>query len=336
MIERRAISVLGIISTLILTGCGSLGSPVGGASSPSGSTGNCIVYDSGNDARIVVTSGGQSECSTLTASLSAGGSFWTDLSQPTSDALSMVCVMDDNGNVAEVIDGGGQYIGQSLCSSFESSGWTEDTQQESQIQQQEQQAANAQASASTSAAQSQAIQQRDSQDQQATESGLSTLLTDASLSSGSSLQGDLSNFAGDLSSAASDLATTKSDAAQSNSYCGASEDAQGDAEDVGGDAEDVGGDVQDIQANISTVRNDIGTLQGDLTALSNDGLPSLTGAQTAIKQAQANIASAISTANDYISTVNQDVSAAYAAANAISTGSCSSSAQGAPSPIPLM
>lgn len=45
--------------------------------------------------------------------------------------------------------------------------------------------------------------------------------------SGSSLQGDLSNFTGDLSSAASDLVTTKSDAGQSNNEWDASEDAQG-------------------------------------------------------------------------------------------------------------
>lgn len=63
----------------------------------------------------------------------------------------MVCVMEDNGNVAEVIDGGGQYIGQSVCSGFEASGCTEDTQAESQIREQERQAANAQASAAAAA-----------------------------------------------------------------------------------------------------------------------------------------------------------------------------------------
>jgi hypothetical protein len=335
MFERRALAVVGTMSALVLVGCGSSGSP-GGGTEPSGSSGTCTIYDSGNDARIVVTSGGQSECSTLAASLSSGGSFWTAQPQDTSDPLSMVCVMEDNGNVAEVIDGGGQYIGQSVCSGFETSGWTEDTQAESQIREQEQQAANAQASAAAAAARSQATQQQDSQDRQTAEADLSTLQSDASLSSGSTLQDDLSSFAGDLSSATSDLATTRSDAAQSNSYCGASDDAEGDAEDVEGDAEDVGGDVQDLQADISTVQTDIAALKGDLATLTKAQLADPTGARETIKQAQANITSAISTANGYIGTVNQDVLAAYAVANGISTGDCSGSAQSTPSPIPLM
>jgi hypothetical protein len=70
---------------------------------------------------------------------------------------------------------------------LEASGWTEDTQAESQIREQGQQAANAQASAAAATAQSQATQQQDSQDQQTAEAGLSTLQSDASLSSDSTL-----------------------------------------------------------------------------------------------------------------------------------------------------
>lgn len=136
-----------------------------GASSPGGGqqpaaantgSGQCEIYDSGYDARIVVLSGGQGECQTLASSLSSGGDFWTFQPQNATDQLSMVCVMDNSGDQAEVIDGGGQIIGHDVCSGMLSSGWTEDTSAEGQIQQQELQAQQAQASASASAAASQA------------------------------------------------------------------------------------------------------------------------------------------------------------------------------------
>ena len=287
---------------------------------PVAGSGSCVIYDSGQDARILVISGGQPECSALARSLSGSGDFWTVQPQATSDPLSMVCVMDSGGNVAEVIDGGGQVIGQEVCSSFVSAGWTEDTAAEAQARQQEQQQAAAQASASASASQAQARQQQRAQDQQTARTDLSTLEQDAG--SSGNLPGDLSNFASDIGSARSDLATEKQDAA-------------GDAQSVDGDLQSMQGDVQSITPDITTVRQDIAALNDDLQTLAGDGLPAPPGAAAAITAARASLSTAIAAANGYIDQGNAIDAQAYALANGMATGSCSGDGPGSPAaPIP--
>jgi hypothetical protein len=293
----------------------------------------CAIYDSGHDVRIFVTSTRRSECSALAASLSRGGDFWTAQPQETSDPLSMVCVMHGKGTVAEVIDGGGQIIGQEACSDFVSSGWTEDTTAEQRARRQEQQQADAQASASASASQAQAQQEQRDQDQQAAQSDLSTLQQDASYTG--VLSGDLSSFASDIQTARSDLATEKQDSAGDNSYCSAVESVAGDAESVNGDLESVQGDVESTSPDISAVRQDITSLTGDSRALASDGLPPLPGAAGAIDTARANLTRAITTANSYIDQINTIDAQAYSLADSMATGSCEGDGPGSPtSPIP--
>lgn len=223
----------------------------------------------------------------------------------------------------------GGFIGQGVCSSMASSGWTEDTSAEQTIQGREQQQANQQAQASASASAQAATQQQHSADQQAAQGDLGTLQTDASLTSGN-LPGDLSSFSNDIATARTDLGTEQSDARGDNSYCSATQTVAGDAQSVDGDLQSVSGDVQSIQPDIATARQDIAALRSAVQTLVNDGLSAPQGTAVAISTVQANLGQAIATANGSISVMNGIDSQAYSLANGMAVGSCSTDGPGSP------
>jgi hypothetical protein len=332
----KAIFPGAVVLVLALAACGSTA-----GSSPASSTtsaapaaapaGSCSIYDSGHDAQILVTSGGQAECDTLAQSLSTGGDFWTSQQQNTTDALSMVCVMDNAGNVAEVIDGGGQIIGQSICASMRANGWTEDTAAE-------QQANQAAASAAAQASQAQASASAADAQASANASAEQTAQSDLSTVQGVSFASDLSSISGDVTTTNNDLATTRSDAAQGpgDQCVNASSTVYNDAAStVYNDQQSaLYNDAGTLSTDIGNARTAITSLSNDLSGLSSAGLPAPAGASAAITAARQAIGEAIGQANGGIAQINADVVTAYQVANSIATGACAGQGPGnPPSPI---
>jgi hypothetical protein len=214
----------------VLSGCGShtkrvaqlsgpdtIQSTGAGAASAATSFGSdtCTIYESGNDARVMVAAAEPAaECATLARDLSSGGSFWTQQYQPPSESpLSMVCIMSYRATYeAEVDDDGGRFDGQQVCSAFTVGGWTEDTAAEQERSAAVQASAASSSAAVASASAAQAQQDQLSEDQQNATSALANLKQDSDFTS------DLSSVAADVRSGDEDLASTRADAAQGPGY----------------------------------------------------------------------------------------------------------------------
>lgn len=235
----------------------------------------CTIYAQQHDARISVAgSDGNSECDTLITDLSSSGTFFSyQGTVPSEDGWSQVCDVFSGSYEAVVYDDGSKIIGQEICSSFVSSGWTE--QQglgplADQIAQQlnEQQ----QAQASASAAQAQASAQQQAQDALAKD--VPALVQDSS-----SLETDHS-LADAVQSMKNDLGTEQTDwQTEQNASCSSFE-IGGDASTVGGDASTIGGDLSSLQGDVTSLQSgDIATVKNDLSAVQQD-LATLQGLNT--------------------------------------------------------
>lgn len=308
----------------------------GAASAVSGSGSNtCTIYESGNDARVIVAAAEPaSECATLARGLSSGGSFWTQQYQPPSEPpLSMVCIMSYRATYeAEVDDDGGRFNGQQVCSAFTVSGWTENTAAEQQRSAAAQASAASSSAAAASAAAAQAEQDQLAEDQHNATGALANLKQDSDFTS------DLSGLAADVRNADEDLASARADAAQGQGdYCiNVSSTVYNDAAStLYNDAQSsVYTDLQTIASAVGTARTDIEHVQSALQRLSVDGLAAPAGNSDALRSARAAITAAISTANAAADHANNDVSAAYAMANSLATGACAGMGPGKP-PTPL-
>ena len=169
--------------------------------------------------------------------------------------------------------------------------------------------------------------------EQNAQNDVTTLQQDASLSAGSSLNGDLASFASDVQSSSSDLKTSQQDAGQSKGFCNASIMVNGDAQALDGDLQAIQGDIQSIQRDMATVREDIRTVNNDVARLSANGLSVPGNAQGAISQARANLRQAVSQANTYIDQANVNDAQGYQVAQGLATARCSGPGN-SPAPVP--
>jgi hypothetical protein len=190
-----------------------------------------------------------SSCASWIQSLAGTGLVWypiTTMLPPGSqagdgDTMGVSCDLTDGTQELYVVDGGGEFYGNSICSQEEQNGWTPEGSPgplAAQGQQQEQAAAAASAAASRASANAAAEQQA--------QNDLGTL-------EGFSLASDLSALSGDVQQTDDDLGTVKSDAANGQgSYCG-------NVSTAGADADAVAADADALSADLDAMTNDITT-----------------------------------------------------------------------------
>ncbi len=147
---------------------------------------------------------------------------------------------------------------------------------------------------------------------------------------------DAAAIRADSRDAGSDLADARSDARGDNTGCSAASNAANDAEDIH-DLGTLGEDENSLTESVDRIDRDIDQLQVELSELKNTGVKAPAGAPAVIAGAKARIARAVAEANAGIRAVNADVVAAYAAANKVAKGLCSSESPGSPPPAyPLL
>jgi len=298
---------------------------------------SCAIYEKGADARVEFSGqGAQSTCTRSAASLSSGGNFWTLEPQSASRALSLICVMSEGHETAQVSDSGYKLDGSGVCASFLQNGWREDTGAE-------QSAAAGVASAAaqaSSAAAAQAQQQQLAAAQQQQQKQLAAAeqaVADATsqLQDQTALTTDVAKMANDLGTANTDLAKTRTDA-----KAGPGDNCYNVGQVVGYDAANVVGyDAQNTisydahNALVYDLNNALAeeqTLQSALSTLNGYGVTTPSSATAAIAAANSGMAKATTTANRYIDQANADVVEAYAVANAMATGTCAGDGPGDP------
>jgi hypothetical protein len=307
---------------LALAGCGGSASTSQAASQGSSAPGpastlpECTIYAQQHDAQIDV-SPDQGECAELIKDFAGEDAFWSYQPNGTTlDSLQQACdvTSPDGTYEAVVLDDPGGYIGQDVCTSFASSGWTVNQSPgplAQQIEREQNQQAQAQVSASAQAQHDQSV--ASAQSSLATD--VSTLASDAAtLDSDSSLAGDISSMQQDYASEQSDFTTEQSDSC--DVMDGEADTVGGDADTVGGDLDTLNGDITDLQAgDIQSVKNDLSAVQRDLSTLQGLGASPDTNAQPAIAQgntALKNAASAISSAQSQGNSI-------YSAAKSLAT-----------------
>ena len=92
-----------------------------------------------------------------------------------------------------------------------------------------------------------------------------------------------------------------------------------------------------LTETMDRIYRDIDQLKVDLSELGQTGVKPPAGAAGLIAAAKARIATAVAEANSGIRALNADVVAAYAAANKVAKGICSSDSPGSPPPpYPLL
>lgn len=310
---------------------------------PPTSAQSCAIYERGNDARIAVTAATiGNECTTLATDLSAGGQFWTSqYQQPQEPPLSLVCIMTNGGYTAQVDDDGGQVDGQTVCSGFVQSGWTENLAAE------DAQRVAASASASASAA-AQQTQQQINQNAAALGHAYGVISADES-----SLKADLTALAGDLASASRDVQTAYTDERtvlsdaqtasnnQDGTTCGDASSVAADASGVASDAGGLDGDVQGLGNDLGTMRTDTTNLEAAVAVVQQEipgfnggaSLPSPGEVQLAVSAAGALTAKVVSDTNADIDQMNADVTAAYQHAATASAANNCGAASTPPSPL---
>lgn len=146
-----------------------------------------------------------------------------------------------------------------------------------------------------------------------------------------SLGEDVAAFGSDARDAGSDLAQARADARGDNAGCLAASDAANDAEDIH-DLGTLGDDETSLTEAMDRIDRDIDQLKVDLSVLGQTGVKPPAGAARQIAGARTRIARAVAEANAGIRTVNADVVAAYATANKVAKGLCSSDSPGSPPP----
>jgi septal ring factor EnvC (AmiA/AmiB activator) len=146
----------------------------------------------------------------------------------------------------------------------------------------------------------------------------------------SGISGDVGKIAGDVSQTDNDLSQTRTDAANGDGdeCLNASTTVYNDAattvyNDVLTTAYN---DVGTVATDIAAIQKHIASIQADQAALQNLGQSP--GGADAISSAQASISSAISAVNPPIAHLNSDLSAAYAVADSVGTGSCAGDGPG--------
>lgn len=222
-------------------------------------SGDCLLGANGADVEVGVADP-TSSCASWIQPLAGSGLVWypiTTMLAPGSqgndgDTMGVSCDLTDGDQELYVVDGGGEYYGNSICSQEEQNGWTPEGSPgplAAQGQQQQQAAVSASAAAAQDSANAAAEQQA--------QSDISTL-------EGFSLSNDLSALSCDVQQTDTDLGTVKSDAASGQgSYCGNVSTAGGDADTVAGDADTLSGDLDSLT-------NDVGTEQQDITGANAD------------------------------------------------------------------
>lgn len=135
--------------------------------------------------------------------------------------------------------------------------------------------------------------------------------------------------------AGADAAQARSDARGDNTGCSAASNAANDAEDIH-DLGTLGDDQATLAGTIDRVSRDLVQLRVDLSQLKQTGVrpPADTGG--AIAGARARVARALTEANAGIRAINAAVVVAYAAANKVAKGFCSSESPGSPPPPYLL
>lgn len=271
------------------------------------------MFESGSNVRVIVTPGVDSECQTLAKNLSQGGSFWTVRDQPVQEGqLSLICAMKTDSYRAYVEDTGGAYNGQSLCSDFLSSGWSEDTSAENSASA----AVSSAAAVQSAAADAAAAARKTSYDESTAQDAMTALQADPG-----KISNDLAAMDNDLNGANGDLATTRNDASQGvGSNCENLGTIESDAS--GTVVSDVTGTLESdaagtIVSDISSIHDDLSSLDKAMHELSGDvgGTPPA-GVDSARSAATTAINGAVSHANSDIDKGNAIIAAAYQAANA--------------------
>jgi hypothetical protein len=257
-------------------GCGTsaphAASPQSTAAPQSAALSTCTIYAQQHYAEVTVTPGDKGECDGLIKDLATGDAFWSYTpNQVPGSGLSQMCDMTSpDGTYEAVVQDGGEdliAVGQDVCRSMASGGWTTSQQPGPLAQQIAQQAAQqqqAQASASAAAA----TQQQIAGLQSSLQSDVSRQAQDAaSLDSDTSLSGDISSIKSDLATEQKDYATVQSD--DCTSRPGDAGTVDGDSGTVDGDLGTIQGDISSLQAN--SVGHDISTVQGDVSQLQSLG-----------------------------------------------------------------
>jgi len=118
--------VAALAAVLLLTGCGgglATGAPAAGVI--------CTFGARGADVQVQITN--QSSCAADESALASDGQNWypiTALSAPGTagsadgETLSVICTLAKGGSTITVMDAGGAYYGNSVCSAEEQDGWT--------------------------------------------------------------------------------------------------------------------------------------------------------------------------------------------------------------------
>jgi hypothetical protein len=234
--------------------------------------------------------------------------------------------MTRDGVSATVLDSGGEFLGQGLCSSFQSGGWSEDVSAESSINASRQAAADASAASASTAAKVAA-------DGQSAADALSALQQDTG-----SLSNDADALGGDVSATNSDLHAEQSDAAQGpgDECVNASTTVYNDAATTiyNDEQTTLANDLQSAGRDIASTRSDVGALQAADEALSAEGLTAPNGASAAINAARKAVTQLISDGSTDIDAVAADVSQAYRIADGMATGACADSTVPGSPPAP--
>jgi hypothetical protein len=298
----------------------------------------CGVYLTGSDVRLFVT-GGDAECVQLSTDLSAGGQFWTVRAQPAGNKLDLVCAMVRGQFVVRVFDSGGHMYGQSACSSFLSSGWTEDANDEDAAAAAATQAAQASAAAAAAASQAAA-------DAAATAAAVAQMqkdeasaqyLIDELKGAPGKLSNDLETVKAHLNTMATDTTKTLTAAKLgAGQDCSNAQDVNYDAVNVVGyDAENViGYDAANVVGyDLSDIRGTLADLRTALALVESDGGNRPPQADAVINAVNAAISDAVVATNAAIDKANSDVVVAYSAADKISTGDCDGYGPGKATPV---
>ncbi len=142
---------------------------------------------------------------------------------------------------------------------------------------------------------------------------------------------DAAGIRSDGKDADADAAQARSDARGDNTGCSAASNAASDAEDIL-DLGTLDDDQAALSGTLGLIYRDLVQLRVDLAQLRQTGVKPPADASSAITGAKARVTRALTEANAGIRAINAAVVVAYAAANRVAKGLCSSESPGSPPP----